>query len=682
MIDSSKPLFGMDCSDLDEPLSYRDFQQVWNLALKQSGEDRVIRACQRCSGRHVKCDGGMPCQRCMRVGVNCIYNKKPRRAKETTDDDDDEEYKSELEEKDEARMLEMIRVASILEKRANEMRVEIENLSRGASEMNTCLNNQTALTHSKERKSKPWMITLKKGGLRIQTDINNTHQLCDFLAHFVSPKEIHRGPTTVFPVGNRAMVLRPSTMWPKWFLKFEERCQHYMAMVPPREDKTIRAPSLVILPNLEERLLDIILDQAAECGLWSQYRLSERFLACKHAYRWQSQQSMAHCYAIAALSTQHVFKHHINASVLNLTANFDAVELSELYFAKARSLLIDEILESESENLTEDVIHAFVIILRYIFENLSHRHLATPTLSLALRVAMQLDYHKPLRRAPDSMAISPQTLERAILWNFLVSMDQFLKPICPLYRPTSNYTCLNLLDITVATPKDMPRDQLQRLYHCLYYAKHTAICRDYLNALWCDRESKPIPTKNDLDLFTATFARWESELPPLLQIDLCRPTAYTSRASYLLALNLHLTHQAALIDLYNPFLPRVGHLMLTPTDSHEVERACSNAALMGTRMMLAYVRAGGCEFPLNVYPVVCSAHVQLAESEDEEIRWQNRAAIIRAMRIVRKTRQYEAGKELVVGLAKFLEAAVMKQGIKAKEEVQVFGGQDDEELID
>lgn len=676
MIDSSKPLLGMAFSDSVETFNYRDFQQVWSLTLKQAGEDRVVRACQRCSRRHVKCDGGMQCQQCVRVGVNCIYNKKPRRAKETTeedDDDDDEEFILELEEEDEARLLEMIRMASILEKRTDEMRVEIESLRRGTSERNTCPNNHTALTCPKEGRGQPWVITLKKGGLRIQTDINNTHQLYDLLI----PKVVQRGPATVLPVGNRAMVLRPSTLWPKWSLKYEERHQHYMSMAPPREDTAIAAPTLAILPNLEERLLDIILDQAAECGLWSQYRLSERFLACKHAYRWKSLQSMAHCYAIAALSTQHVFKHHINASVLNLAANFDTVELSDLYFSRARTLLIDEILESESENLTEDVIHAFVIILRYIFDNQTHRKLAAPTLSLALGVAMQLDYHKPLRRAPDSTTISPQTFERAILWNFLMSMDQILKPICPMYLPVSNCMCLNLLDITVATPNDMPRDQLQRLYHCLYYAKHTAICRDYLTALWCDRDLKPTPTKDDLDRFTAAFANWESELPPLLQIDLCRPTAYNSRASYLLALNLHLAHQAALIDLYNPFLPRVGNFMLTPAESHEVELACSKAALAATRMMLAYVRSGGCEFSPYVYPVVCSAHILLAESEDEEVRWQNRAAIIRAAKVVRKTRQYEAGKKLVVGLAKFLEAVAMQQGIKDKEETQVFGGQDE-----
>lgn len=663
-------------SNSKQVLHYRMFQHIWNTAVNESGEDRTLQACRRCRKRHAKCDGQIPCRRCQRVGVACLYTEREKRPTQRKAKGNEWELNVGAEEVEEARMLEMMQNVLLLEETMNEFGIEIGMWRKNIWTDLQISSDVGTEDNEKDRNSKgrSWVFKLKKNGMRVQTDITNAHELYEFLAHFSGPHTTPRQSTKESTVGTKVMMGSSTVQWPKLHGALLTKAETHTP--PSFYTNTATTPTITL--ELEKAWLEIILVQSVECGSWSQGRFGEQFLAHQQTYRSQSPHYMAHCYAIGAFNALHVLENHLDTIELNIPGNSHefARAIAKRYFEKGHDLLIEQVLESELEDLSEDLIDALFMMFRYLVDEGPTRYdLAATYLGMALRIAAQLDYHKALRNVPAGAVVDCEALDKAVKWNLLACCDQIFKLVSGLpCHTTFDEIRLNLLDVTVRIPANMPPDRLQRIHETLYNAKHSAICRDYLDALWSD--VSPVPTEKDLEPFVAAFARWESELPSTLRIDVHNPTAFASRSCFLLALNFHFQHQIAVINLYHPFFPCVhpDPSALSP----KIMRTCSDAAITATHLIFVFARAGACSFPFKDYKITCRVHLLGAENVDGEVKRRNRAAVLRAGRIVRMTKEYRLGKKLAVGLALALKNVVEKLEIAEEEEVEVFGVQEEE----
>src|SRR5262249_44690667 len=113
--------------------------------------------------------------------------------------------------------------------------------------------------------------------------------------------------------------------------------------------------------------------------------------------------------------------------------------------------------------------------------------------------------------------------------------------------------------------------------------------------------------------------------------------------------------------------------------SLQILRTCSDAAITATHLMLVLTRADACSFPFEFYRIICRVHIYAAEVADDEVRKRNRAAVLRAWRILkmRVMKEYTMEKDIAAEFSTILTNAVNNLGISKKEEGEVFGAEEE-----
>ncbi|RUS13880.1 hypothetical protein BC937DRAFT_94640 [Endogone sp. FLAS-F59071] len=679
--------------------TYRSFQQVWD-PYKIDSPGRTREACLRCRVKRNKCDGEKPCRRCLRLRAECVYTRQQKEQAEA------------------------LREVSRLEQMLDEMGIEIvqlrqekaakaiEFVEKHSDMPNDVVGKQkdqnqsvsTVVLGSTQTGNDTWIIKMTKKGIQLQ--INGIRQLSEFLEYMAGSSTIDREPKmTHRPIGTRAVMFISTAQYPRWHKAQIFQRNKYKPLPLPLVGRV----NIDIAMDIEEALLNIILLQTVECSAsLSGKKLSERFLS--QDYHQQSQsfiqqgQSASYtglCYAIGAVNAHHVLTFHTenverqlsahsNSSTNSIRSRLTEIDKTDIacalagrYFDKAREIIIDLVVELESDSLCMETVDALHVMCWYLCSQGQHKS-AMFYLGLAIQVAIQLNFHKALR-SPRKPVVEITEVENAIMWNVLACTDQVIASFSKLPANTSvGDTYLNLLGVTIRVPANMPEDRVQRLNECIHLAKSSAISRDYIEAWWAD--DAPSPIKEQLDRFLAAFNRWSAELPQNLQISaLASPSK--SRASFLLVVNLQLHYHMLLIHLYFAFLPSVHRKpsSLPPGFQRSIEWDYSKAAIMVTKLTLTYVRAGGCSLPYNQYLVKCEpqmrlaiaaeAHMRLSNSEDVELAKISRAYVARVLRIVRESKEYRFQQPFALAYCSFLEEFMARERIDAEADV-ILGAQD------
>lgn len=677
--------------------TYRSFQQVWD-PYKIDSPGRTREACLRCRVKRNKCDGEKPCRRCLRLRAECVYTRQ------------------------QSEQAEALREVSLLEQMLDEMGMEIVQLRQekaaraiesvekhsdvpkviDAVEKQEDQNQSvsTIVLGNTQAENDTWIIKMTKRGIQLQ--INGIRQLSEFLEYMAGSSTIDREPKpTHRPIGTQTMMLISTTQYPRW-----HKAQIFQRNKYPPPPPPVGRVNIDIAMDIEEALLNIILLQTVECSAsLPGKKLSERFLS--HNYHQQSQsfiqrrQSAGYtglCYAIGAVNAHHVLTFHtenveqqlsnsstnsIRSRLIEIDKTDIACALAGRYFEKACEVIIDLVVELESDSLCMETVDALHVMCWYLCSQGRYKH-AMFYLGLAIQVAIQLNFHKALR-SPRKSVVEITEVENAIMWNVLASTDQVIASFSKLPAHTSvGDTYLNLLNVTIRVPANMPEDRVQRLNEYIHLAKSSAISRDYIEAWWAD--DAPSPTKEQLDRFLAAFDRWNAELPQNLRISaLTSPSK--SRASFLLVVNLQLHHHMLLIHLYFAFLPSIHRKpsSFPPGFQRSVEWAYSKAAIMVTKLTLTYVRAGGCSLPYSQYLVKCEpqmrlaiaaeAHMRLSNSEDAELAKISRAYVARVLKMVRESKEYLIQQPFALAYCSFLEEFMARERIDAEADV-ILGAQD------
>lgn len=669
--------------------NYRNFQYVWDATCT----GRTPEACSRCRHRRAKCDGEHPCKRCQQKGLECVYIQPQlaSRVPVILDKEEEEKYKM---------MEELSNQVTVLERALEGFKVEIQGC-KGAQtikEIVVFFNTYRGIPHANEERyvrneckgqmtttevvqgkakleSKSWIVIMTKKGIRL--NVSNTQQLNDFLAFFASSSKIHCEPPAVFrPVGTQTMVLISIVRWPRWYaahaFKFQESLQLFQS------DQHADTSALFIEEEMEEILLDAILMQGASCSPSNHTKFSQWSPVYNHIQQLQSPQHRALRYAVGAMTAQHILGCHFDSAEMHALGRINTTilghELAMRYFSKAKELLINQILESdESSSLCVETIGALTAMFTYLTSEQKFT-LASAYIAMALRVATQLNYHKVLCDSKKTI-IDVDELEKAIMWNFLVCTDQNFADFSQLARhSTFEYLHLNLANVAIRIPPDMPQDRLHRFHDQLFRARCSAICRDYLDYMWSD--DAPAPTGDDLDRYVNAFARWYNDLP--LNLHVPSQVPQVSRAAFLLAVDLQLSYHVSVLSLHQLFLPSVhpDPSFLQPELQRQAERAFSEHATMATRMMLTAVCAGGCVFPLNLCTLVCRAHMRLVSSEEHKIARRNRAYVARIARMLMNTTEYRMMQQFFRENVQSVHEFMLKEDIQADADLEL-GPEDD-----
>ncbi|RUS22015.1 hypothetical protein BC937DRAFT_90646 [Endogone sp. FLAS-F59071] len=653
----------------DTPYDYRVLQQIWDPSRIHDSrwQGRTPEACVRCHSKRSKCDGKKPCHRCVYSNAQCIYIRGDTRKSSALP----------------ATVKRLSRDVSKLEETLAEFNLDVMQLKaqeiasgdRSDKPPNPAVEenkskkdsmNESFISHSSDKaKNKQWHITLSKN--KMQIDIDNVHQLYELLTYLANSSRIQHPPKEEYrPVGTRAMTFRSTVQYPKW---------HSAHMLPVNAsasissslDSSVDISPLVITVETESKLLESILLQNARCSALSCRGFSESSINIIGTQK--SDSYMGLCYAIGAANAQHVFMHHPDTVTLPLFTTLNAHDfsrkLAQHFFDKAHELLVDRVVSDDPDALCADTVDALHAMTRYLIGE-GRAGPAACSVSSTLRIAAQLDYHKALRGSGEAV-VDVGELEKAIKWNLLACTDQALAAACgtPAHTAAED-THLDLVNVTVRAPTDMPEERLQRLHESLYLAKASAICRDYLEAWY--GESALEPTGEDLDRFLAAFTCWAQELPPSLCVDPASTESFKSPSALLVALNVQLHYQTFLIELYHPFLPsvHVNPSSLPPDLPRRAERACSDAAFEATRLVRAYVRAaGGCAFPIGVYSVAVGAHIRFAEFGNETLRRLHRVCVASVARMLRGTREWEVEDGYFRALVKYVDKFMAAEGIDA-----------------
>ncbi|RUS15514.1 hypothetical protein BC937DRAFT_92359 [Endogone sp. FLAS-F59071] len=676
--------------DMNETIKYdyRAFQQIWD---PNRIDGRTREACTRCRDKRAKCDGRNPCRRCKNVGAECLY-MKPRifTGKET--EPREPKLASEL-------FHEIQHIERALEQLESEMEQARahKSVAPAASGTRMLENFYPSPPHSDEEdednqhetdgeaesklvrghyattEKNSWSITFDKNRVKIQTDIQNIHQLYEL---FTSAYNLYRGPTTASrPVGTHAITLRLNCQWPK--LHESQRVQFIRPVSSHPPNPQIDYSILAITLEIELHWLNLILKQATQCSPSARNKFCERFQVYYYSnQRPQSSHYMAVLYAVAALHAQHVISHHIDIAKAiafphGVSADEFARELSKLYFQKAQELVIDTIFD-KSDSLCADTVDALHAMIGYLVSE-GKANKASAYICITLRVATQLNFHKALRDS-NKTDVEVEEYENAITWNLLACSDQALTAMYGAPRHTTpTDTQLNLLGITIKFPTEMPEETRQRIHESFFMARLSAISRDILDTFWGD--SVADPAVDDIERFAMAFARWEDELPPFLH---ATGHPFSSLTSFFLTVNLHLVYQISLLDLYYPFLPGIHpNPESLPSDApKQAERAYGDAAIMAVRLGCSYVLAGGCAFPpqactfpVNLFPMACNAHMWLAEkSKDKEIRDRHRKYVAFSFKVITETREYKMQRQFFEGYGKIVKAFMKNEGIDLNED--------------
>ncbi|RUP06166.1 hypothetical protein BC936DRAFT_140445 [Jimgerdemannia flammicorona] len=186
-------------SNAESAFNYRYFQKVWD-PTKLDGRTRD--ACTRCRDKRAKCDGQRPCRRCQSGNDECVYMPPKARG-----------ARAELDENEQKLATELIRDVAIMKRSMDKLGVEIKQMKarkKAAVASKPKIEDEDysvpRLAEGEEddednenlpwddqivpglgpdhsgTESKPWLITLNKRGLRVQTDIKDTRQLFEFLS--------------------------------------------------------------------------------------------------------------------------------------------------------------------------------------------------------------------------------------------------------------------------------------------------------------------------------------------------------------------------------------------------------------------------------------------------------------------------------------------------------------------
>ncbi|RUS27127.1 hypothetical protein BC938DRAFT_483677 [Jimgerdemannia flammicorona] len=679
----------MSSTDSDTPQHYRSFQQVWKI----KDLVRTREACMRCRKKRSKCDGKRPCQRCFRVNFECVYTT-PKIVPEPEDVNKENEA--------EALVADVVHKVSELEHALDELGAEIVTMRRRRAvfpvaneisgigyeyqnlpcfdEDGECKEKEdqagSAVVPGTVRSEKPWVITLTKNSLRVQTNINQAAQLHEFLYNAGS-RMVHRGPAMLSrPVGTQVMAIMLMVRWPNWQCALLPLLEKYFPK-PVARPKLLTMSTMFIPFDLEEILLEVIVSQTLCCVPLYFVRLDERVFAYVTNRRPKSLHYTALCLAVGALNAQHVLSYHIDATAFGLPADFNTTEfaraLARNYFARAQDILLDQVLASDASALCADTIEALQLLTKYLVDS-NQPALALTYVGLAIRVATQLDYHRALHDPTSSAQIvDAADFNKALKWNLLVCTDKALRSLAlpahavgtQLIHSVTADTRLNLLNVTVRAPPDATEAALQRFYDRLHTAKLSAITRDMFDAWW--GESQRVPASDELDRFEAAFKRWAAELPPCLTMGY----PHSSQKSYLLALNIQIVHHVNLVELYRPFL-HLCPTTLPPGLPRRAETACSDAAVRCTRLIRMFMQEGGCLFPMSLYSMPCNAHMSLTESEDEKVAAVNRACIAAGLKMLKESREFVRGEMVFGAMAKFLEELMLAKGIDADDD-EVLG---------
>lgn len=530
--------------------------------------------------------------------------------------------------------------------------------------------------HYVTTEKKPWDMTFNKNGIRIQTNIQNIHQLYELFTSFAS-YSLYHGPTIASrPVGTHATTLRLNCQWPKLH---ESQVVQFIRPIRPSShppNPQIDYSTLDITLEIELHWLNFILKQATKCSPSARNKFCERFQVYYYSnQRTQSPHYMAVLYAVAALHAQHIISHHIDTAKATafphgVSADDFARELSKVYFQKARELIIDIVFD-KSDLLCADTVDALHAMIGYLVSE-GKADKASAYIGIALRVATQLNFHKALRDS-NKTDVEVEEYENAITWNLLACSDQALTAMYGAPRHTTpTDTQLNLLEITIKFPTEMPEEARQRILESYFMARLSAISRDILDTFWGD--SVADPAVDDMERFAMAFSRWEAELPSFLHLT---GHLFSSLTSFFLAVNLHLVYQISLLDLYYPFLPGIHpNPESLPSDfSKQAERAYGDAAIVAVRLGCSYVLAGrcafppqACTFPVNLFPMACNAHIWLAEkSKDKEIRERHRKYVAFSFKVITETREYKMQRQFFEGYGKFVKAFMDNEGIDINE---------------
>ncbi|RUS18999.1 hypothetical protein BC937DRAFT_88083 [Endogone sp. FLAS-F59071] len=324
------------------------------------GPHRTRVACSRCHNQKHKCDGRAPCQRCRKAETKCIYPD------------------------------ELVREVSILGQGIQVLDLEIKKFSKQKQVTNfdECEQTVSYSNNEKDENAKAKLILTKNG---IQLKVSNYRQLYELLESITICTGIHRGPAHRKPFRHK-----------KFFFNVD-----------------IFLRDTWSFPTIEDHLLQLILEKTTKCEC---LRLDTHALRV-FMINWEKLQESTYfatmCYAIAAANAAHVIECHIDITELDL--NFDrnitlcqlkdlSVLAADQYFHKADGLLKDLIFGDDSESADGAAAIALFAMGRY--QKLKSKDSASNIYyDMAIRVAMQLNYHKA--------KLGRGTLMEYALWYFL-----------------------------------------------------------------------------------------------------------------------------------------------------------------------------------------------------------------------------------------------------------------------
>lgn len=450
-----------------------------------------------------------------------------------------------------------------------------------------------------ETKSAPWTITLTKNGTWLEfSNFFQFYELLMFLSG--SASTIHRAPTSRFPYIMRRSK-NPFTFINGLFITVN-------TVIPRYHTK-----SFFISTEVEEALLNFIVWHPVYCG--SSNVIIARFAIARHNPE-PSISFKSLCYAIGALNAHHYLVHHATAaSVLRLLpagidANKFGRELAASYFSKARSLLGDQLFGADTDEQCANMVSALFCMCMYCVHTKQPQFAATYS-RLMHRVATHLDYHHALRD-PTRTDFDAEEIMNAMTWDWIVACESSIatETKYSIQSMTRIVPHVQLYKLTTVATTNMPEERLQTINEILHWAKLRKI----------DPNNDPVPTRpthKTLDQSVEVLARWADELPPSLHLtSLERP--WRSCFSFLRAINIQFNYHMSLFELYESYL-KMQPVRLEPGLKCRAERGYSDAAIMITRLMLTYLRYGGCTFFAHVWKRACGAHSRLAQSADKEI---------------------------------------------------------------
>ncbi|RUS20351.1 hypothetical protein BC937DRAFT_95400 [Endogone sp. FLAS-F59071] len=575
--------------------------------------------CLRCRRKKRACDNQRPtCRRCRRANAECVY------AEDATAG-----LSSDLLAMQWALVALDVEITRMKRQKTTPLMLTQAGYVRGAScwynqdDGYTQTDNQDgseALLRGKsEAEGRSWTITLGKSRARIE--FSNVGQIYEMLARIGGlPSNVHREPasTTNFSVNTQRR--HPHTFVHKLYY-----INHSMDPWPDTK-------SVLISTKTEETLLDFILWRPVSCG--SSNSIVGKFIIDRHT-RVPSPYYKAMYYAVGAMNAHHFFVHHAGeASALyllpaDINQSEFGKELAAVFFAKARNLLGDQIFEVEASELDLNTVDTLFCMYLYSLYT-KQINLAAAYANIAIRVGLQHNIHLALRD-PTKTVIDAEELRNGLMWDWIVAAKRAITTEIQDPGQDTNPIPLNqLFDWTVRPSAKISEEKLQIMLTNFYLAK--------LKFIRLGDIPPARPTQRTLDWSVNIFERWLNKLPQNLHPSSLEKH-WRSRFCFIRTVGLILEYYTMLIELYMSYL---RFSQLPPAFVYQVEHDCSGAAIMATRLLLTYVRYGGCTFPINTWKELSEAHMRLGRSTDEETAQMHQTYILRMRAIPRclEVREY------------------------------------------